>query len=917
MMFPASSPRRRDPFSSAGSSNNRFLAILLNCDVKQCLCFSFLLLLIANIMLLTLLQSDTHNATGGPQHHLISELNIPGEDNFLAISNGRTTTAETSWQFKPDLFIKPGEFPHYSVSFREKYEIMSKPGTNSCENCFGNGYHRQISFCSEQIASLSSYKCHTNSAIVGAVCELRNISITPNLVRVAYGGEAISAVIGRAEDDEYPQYSPGAFKLSCSGQSRSQISQEEEQIDLPVHMPRLHSSIEYVEGPALESECAGRWIEDRAAMIVTRFEYANLYHTMTDFYNAFQAEAMFNLHSDPKNPEITKENQRYDLIFFDGHSASNLDETWARLLPSANIIYLKHLELQLKTQYNSTRLCYRRLIQSSPAYQSGLAPNQMNEEYERCDVQNTPQFKLFVQHFIESFGFSENSLPAAQSKPLVDILRREIVLQTSESKPVVLFILRRPYLAHPRIIMNNHERRIINEEEVVAKLGAAVEQLGGTLLALDFALLSMKEQLFAVRSADIIIGMHGAALSHILFARAGTNLIELTSAEYFGRFHFRFFALWAARKYEIVEVVSRDQYNFIVEADRLAELTVNSLREKEKFKNFAPKQPESIGNQPNMNPVPEVVPALPQQQQLPVPTLSQPHALPVIAESAPVNIVPAEPTQPLDLSKLYYDHKGVFDPRRLCIIIPFRDSSSQTSQGANRTANLMQLVPYLTEHLVKAGKIPLQDFEIIVIEQAEGYIFNKGALFNVGYNISRSVCGYMVLHDVDQLPLSATNKYNPPDIRPLHMCTASSQFNFQPAYGAMVGGALAITMEQFEKINGYSNYYWGWGQEDDDLFFRISRVYHDVDRLSSEEGRYQALSHPRVKDLDVTPRFNKGRERLLATQANEFDINKDGLNTVKFAILSVERPLAGQYQVAKKVTVQFKFDKMPTKLDEL
>ena len=32
---------------------------------------------------------------------------------------------------------------------------------------------------------------------------------------------------------------------------------------------------------------------------------------------------------------------------------------------------------------------------------------------------------------------------------------------------------------------------------------------------------------------------------------------------------------------------------------------------------------------------------------------------------------------------------------------------------------------------------------------------------------------------------------------------------------------MAFTPEQFEKVNGYSNEYWGWGCEDDDMYIRV------------------------------------------------------------------------------------------------
>lgn len=39
-------------------------------------------------------------------------------------------------------------------------------------------------------------------------------------------------------------------------------------------------------------------------------------------------------------------------------------------------------------------------------------------------------------------------------------------------------------------------------------------------------------------------------------------------------------------------------------------------------------------------------------------------------------------------------------------------------------------------------------------------------------------------------------------------------------YGSIFGGISALTREHVEKINGFSNDYWGWGGEDDDLSTR-------------------------------------------------------------------------------------------------
>lgn len=39
-------------------------------------------------------------------------------------------------------------------------------------------------------------------------------------------------------------------------------------------------------------------------------------------------------------------------------------------------------------------------------------------------------------------------------------------------------------------------------------------------------------------------------------------------------------------------------------------------------------------------------------------------------------------------------------------------------------------------------------------------------------------------------------------------------------YEMLVGGVLAMKKEQFETVNGFSNEFWGWGGEDDDMAYR-------------------------------------------------------------------------------------------------
>ena len=46
-------------------------------------------------------------------------------------------------------------------------------------------------------------------------------------------------------------------------------------------------------------------------------------------------------------------------------------------------------------------------------------------------------------------------------------------------------------------------------------------------------------------------------------------------------------------------------------------------------------------------------------------------------------------------------------------------------------------------------------------------------------------------------------------------------FLFRLPYASIFGGVGAFKRKDFEAINGFSNMFWGWGGEDDDLYQRF------------------------------------------------------------------------------------------------
>jgi hypothetical protein len=51
-----------------------------------------------------------------------------------------------------------------------------------------------------------------------------------------------------------------------------------------------------------------------------------------------------------------------------------------------------------------------------------------------------------------------------------------------------------------------------------------------------------------------------------------------------------------------------------------------------------------------------------------------------------------------------------------------------------------------------------------------------------------------------------------------------SKYDFRLKYSRYFGGVENFRVDHFQVINGFSNVYFGWGMEDDDLFLRWSKI---------------------------------------------------------------------------------------------
>jgi predicted glycosyltransferase involved in capsule biosynthesis len=208
---------------------------------------------------------------------------------------------------------------------------------------------------------------------------------------------------------------------------------------------------------------------------------------------------------------------------------------------------------------------------------------------------------------------------------------------------------------------------------------------------------------------------------------------------------------------------------------------------------------------------------------------------------------------------------------KLSIVVPYRD----------REEHLLKFIPTLenSEYLKEL------DFEILIVEQDSKKPFNRGKLLNIGFSESKE-SDYFCFHDVDMLPLVSdySRVFNP-----THLAAEAEQFEFKLPYNGYFGGVTLFDRNSFQIVNGFSNDYWGWGAEDDDILFRCKVLGI---KTSRKKGRYQSLKHEKNIQKDL---YNENLRKFFGFRdsINLDDIFKkiksDGLSNLDYQSISAEK----------------------------
>lgn len=263
---------------------------------------------------------------------------------------------------------------------------------------------------------------------------------------------------------------------------------------LPWHLEEWLASVTGWQDPPSD-----RGWRERPTLAVCRYEYANFFHCLTDWYNAFIVSTYLGLKPD-----------EVEVLLVDPFLRTGLDEVWEVLFGQVTRVG----ELGEPRRFRS-------LILSLPGYESPLSSRRRK---------GAPYLQAFRDHVLSRFGCAKRE--AARGDEPVQIT----------------VILRRDYEALPEPGRLTVGRKLADAEGLLAGLAGSYPDC--EVRGVQLERLPVAEQLALAQRTDILLGMHGAGLCHSLFQPGHGALVELFPCNYPARnYHYENIARWRGLTY--------------------------------------------------------------------------------------------------------------------------------------------------------------------------------------------------------------------------------------------------------------------------------------------------------------------------------------------------------------------------------
>jgi hypothetical protein len=285
------------------------------------------------------------------------------------------------------------------------------------------------------------------------------------------------------------------------------------------------------------------WVE-HPVLMQERDTFANFFHDSEDFVNVFLAMAV--LQWKPKDTQI---------FLMDLYPEGPFWNMWKEVFSHD---YPAYSAFDLKNHYGvpngqSNYVCFRKL---AVGIYGPAAPTTICSWDHPC--KKTALLRAYSDFVIRTLDLQHKTHYASQ-KPKKEVVITYMSRRPSKEWPEKKYCDDEHSFFRCQLWANfgprSLGRMVRNDEEVISALqnlqsekfanGAVVK-----ITAVDFNILSFKEQIEVDLQTDIMVGPHGAGLMHNIFMRDRASLIELFIDGSSANRHFHNLAGWYGRKYE-------------------------------------------------------------------------------------------------------------------------------------------------------------------------------------------------------------------------------------------------------------------------------------------------------------------------------------------------------------------------------
>ena len=232
------------------------------------------------------------------------------------------------------------------------------------------------------------------------------------------------------------------------------------------------------------------------------------------------------------------------------------------------------------------------------------------------------------------------------------------------------------------------------------------------------------------------------------------------------------------------------------------------------------------------------------------------------------------------------------------IIVPYR----------NREVQLQLFI----QNVVPLFEKYLKNFKLVIVEQEEGKLFNRGKILNIGFNEYKDNALCFITHDIDIQPNEKAilefycNKNKNNDINNsnniIHIDDndAPSDIDNHKIVGIYtsecntLGGIIKFNKCIFTKINGYTNDYWGWGCEDKALQNRAellgTNIHKNIKTNDNKKHEYFTIIDD-IDDRKINNTFDSKTDfeyhkfNNLSYDEKHKNMLSSGLNNLEYKIL--------------------------------